>query len=254
MSTIVSCNAVATFDGIGTLAKGTRITLTAKQCESPTGKRLIDLILSMCHDGELDLAEVADLHAYLLRDQSEIAAVEFLRALTREVLADGALSAAEAHRLKLAFERVVPKEVRGIISTHLEKIGAPNAVRSAGSSAWELDPATSRQIDYIIDLGGTIMPGMTKGEASNLIEDLLERRPPTPRQRMLLRFFDRLDLARSTKDEVSEWVDHLFMQDERHERAWERFKMETRHDPGCQNPTVVPVGAYRNYMVSRLGY
>lgn len=236
------------------MAKGIRITLTSKEVESPTGKRLIDLLLSMCHDGELELSEVAELHAFLLRDQSGIAAVEFLRALTREVLADGAITRAEAHRLKLAFERVVPKEVRGIISTHLETIGAPRAVRSTVSSTWELDPATSRQIEYIIDLGGTVTSGMTKGEASNLIEDLLERRPPTPRQRMLLRFFDRLDLAQAGKDEVSAWVDHLFMQDERHERAWERFKMDTRHDPTCQDPTVVPVGAYWKYMGSGLGY
>lgn len=233
--------------------RGNRITLTQKQCESPTGKRLIDLILSMCHDGELDIRELSELHIFLHEDQSEIAAVQFLRSLTREVVADGRLDGAEAYRVKLAFERVVPKECRGIVSTHLASIGAPTSASGAGKASWKSDPATARQIEYIIDLGGEVKPGMTKGEASNLIEDLLERRPPTPRQQMMLRFFNRLDLARSSKDEVSAWIDDLFWRDPRAEPAWERFKMETRQDPDCQDPKVVPVGAYKRYMVSRYG-
>lgn len=236
------------------MVKGTRITLTAKQAESPTGKRLIDLILSMCHDGELDLREVDELHAFLCDDQSDFAAVYMLRALTREVLADGRIDATEAYRMKLAFQRVVPKEVRGIISTHLENIGAPAAALDDDAAPWQADPATARQIEYILDLGGTVEPGLTKGEASNLIEDLLEQRPPTPRQRMLLRFFGRLDLARCGKDEVSLWLDEFFNRNPRHEQAWELFKLETRQDPTCQDPTIVPVGAFKRYMGSRFGY
>src|SRR5690606_32273112 len=102
-------------------------------------------------------------------------------------------------------------------------------------------------------LGGTVTPRMTKGDASVLIDQLLERRPPTPRQRMLLRFFNRLDLERRTKDEVSVWIDEIFCGDHRNEQAWERFKRETNHDPFGQDPAVVPIGACSRYLrVKRL--
>src|SRR5688500_2373300 len=185
------------------MAKRTRITLTKAESDCPTGKRLIDLILSMCHDGCLTIAEVDELHIFLRDDASAIAAVTYLRAISREAVADGAINNAEAYALKLAFERVVPKEARGIISTHLQSIGLPAVREYEVQAAWTEHEATHRQIAYIVDLGGAVAPGMTKGQASELIEQLLERRPPTPRQRMLLRFFNRLDLLQATKDDVS---------------------------------------------------
>lgn len=230
------------------MIKRTRITLTKTECESPTGKQLIDLIFSMCHDGRLEISEIDELHIFLSKDTSAIAAIPYLRAITREAVADGAINDAEAYALKLAFERVIPKEARGIISTHLENIGLPVTHEHEGSPAWTEDEATHRQISYIVDLGGTVTPRMTKGEASELIDRLLDRRPPTPRQRMLLRFFDRLDLLQATKDDVSLWIDQLYASDERLERAWDRFKRETKQDPHEQDASSVPVGAFKRYL------
>jgi hypothetical protein len=230
------------------MAKRTRITLTKAECDSPTGKGLIDLIFSMCHDGCLDISEVDKLHIFLREDASAIAAIPYLRAITREAVADGATNDAEAYALKLAFERVVPKEARGIVSTHLQNIGLPAAHEDDETAAWTEHEATHRQIAYVVDLGGTVTPGMTKGEASQLIEQLLERRPPTARQTMLLRFFGRLDLLRATKDDVSLWIDQLYASDEQLERAWDRFKRETNQDPFEQDATIVPVGAFKDYL------
>jgi hypothetical protein len=229
------------------MAMRTRITLTKKECESPSGKRLVDLIFSMCHDGCLDIAEVDQLHIFLRNDNSTIAAFPYLRAITREAVADGAINDAEAYALKLAFERVIPKEARGIVSTHLQNIGLPAVHEDEFAGDWTEHEATHKQIDYIVNLGGTVMPGLTKGQASQLIDQLLQRRPPTPRQTMLLRFFDRLDLLQATKDEVSLWIDQLYASDGRLERAWDRFKRETNHDPFEQDATVVPVGAFKKY-------
>lgn len=44
------------------------------------------------------------------------------------------------------------------------------------------DPATDRQLKYIADLGGQPSKGMTKDEASALIEKLLGKDQPSPRQ------------------------------------------------------------------------
>lgn len=224
----------------------TRITLTAKEAGSQVGKNLIDRTLATCHDGEITIDEVENFHIYLRTADTSVPAVPFLRAITREIVADGAIDGAEAYRLKCAFERVVPKEVRGVVSTHLEAIGLP--CTPGDEPAWMRHAATARQIEYIRDLGGLVTDGMTKGEASHLIEDLLERRPPTARQIMVIRFFDRMELTRSSKDEVSEWMDQLYFDEPRYELAWQRFKAETNHDRHCQDPSVVPIGAFRRYL------
>ncbi len=90
---------------------------------------------------------------------------------------------------------------------------------------------------------------MTKGEASDLIESLLNRVLPTPRQVMLARFFDRADLISRTKIEVALWIDELFVQSPAMEASWERFKRESVFDPFSMDPSVVPIGAYRNYLI-----
>ena len=78
------------------MTKGTRITLTRAQAELPLGKQLIDTILSMCHDGRIDTSEIERLHRLLGRGRSSIAAIPFLRAITRDALADGSIDEAEA--------------------------------------------------------------------------------------------------------------------------------------------------------------
>src|SRR5690349_2873920 len=103
----------------------TRITLTKAETDLPAGRSLINMILSVCHDGELSYEEVVELHLFLVRDRSGIAAIQFLRSLTREVVGDGKVGHADGYKLKRAFERVVPKEARGVVSTHLEGIGLP---------------------------------------------------------------------------------------------------------------------------------
>lgn len=231
------------------VAKRTRITLTKSESDSATGKQLLNQIFAMCHDGQLDLIEVEELHIFLRRDTSTIAAIAFLRAITREIVADGAIDDSEAYRLKRAFERVVPKDVRGIVATHLEDIGLPANDEEEAAPAWTHHEATAKQIEYIRNLGGTVLPKMTKGQASRLIDELLERRPATPRQVMLLRFFGRTDVAQSSKDEAGEWIDIFYASDERHERAWERFKRETNHDPFELDPSVVPIGACKDYLL-----
>jgi hypothetical protein len=229
------------------MSKG-RITLTSAQAASAVGKKLINMILDMCHDGQLDIAEVETMDAFLRENaNSEIAAVHFLRAITREIVADRMVDPMEAYRLKKAWERVVPKEVRAVVSTHLESIGFPAGEFDYTDAPWKRHPATAAQISYIDSLGGAITPWLTKGEASDLIEQLLERRPPTPRQRLLIRFFDRLDLHSATKEQVSVWIDDLFINSPKHERAWDRFKIETGMSPEETDMARVPIGACRNY-------
>lgn len=225
--------------------KGQRITLYQREADSPFGRKLLSLIFDICHDGDIAASEIDKLHSFLVEQPSEFPAAVLLRAQTREMLSNGHVDPHEAYRLKLYFVRIVPKEMRGIVETHLESIGLPAPAEDV--PRWHHDPATARQIDYIVALGGDPSRTLTKGAASAMIESLLERRPPTPRQLMLLRFFDHMKLASATKEEVSVWIDHTFC-DDRALRAWESFKLATNHHPLETDPTVVPVGVYRTYM------
>ncbi|MCW5766853.1 MAG: hypothetical protein KIT68_12865 [Phycisphaeraceae bacterium] len=229
------------------MAKRTRITLTRAECDTEAGKALIDMILAMCHDGRLDMGEIKRLYAFVCETRTTINAFGYLRAKLREIIADGVVDPIEEFDLKKAFERIVPKEIRGIISTHLEDIFGFSDAPKERAPRWHADEATSKQIEYIVNLGGRITGRMTKGEAAAMIDELLERRPATPRQVMLLRFFNRPDLSGLSKDEASQWIDMKFS-DTRMELAWERFKRETGHDPHGMDAEVVPVGAYLRYV------
>jgi hypothetical protein len=237
------------------MAAPTRVTLTKAEAASPFGQRLIHQILAMSHDGELVVDEVTALHATLLDGPRGFNAVLFLRRITTGILADGCLDDVEAYQLRRAMERVVPKSVRLKLTEVLSDIGLPGSLDEDGLPAargsWRRDPATARQLLYIENLGGQCMDGMTKGQAASLIDDLLERRPPSPRQHMLLRFFDRVDLSRKTKEEVSAWIDRLYIEHEEYERAWDLFKIDIGDDGSIRDPLVVPIGAYRKYLRTR---
>jgi hypothetical protein len=230
------------------MEKGTRVTLTPSQAKSAAGGTLIDLILTMCHDGTLTFEEVENLHRFLRLQSADLPAIRYLRAKTRVIVADGEVSESEEYQLKLAFERVVPKEARGIVSTHLESLGKPSAFYLDDQPpAWARHPATERQIAFIRSLGRSAPPSLTKGDASRLITQLLDRTPATARQVMVLRFFDRLDLITKTKIEIGEWIEDWLSADERHERAWENYTPLINMDHFEHDPTIVPVGAFRTY-------
>lgn len=236
------------------MASGVRVTLTQRQAATAYGQRLVHTILAMSHDGNLSLEEVAGLTAVLRDGPADMNAVPFLRAICRDILADNEFDDMEAYRLRRAMERVVPKAVRMKVSELLSGLGLPSDEDEGpfgGARAWRNDPATARQLDYIRNLGGCADAEMKKGEAARLIDALLQRRPPTPRQVMVMRFFDRLDLASKTKEEISAWIDDLYAQHESFERAWDIFKLEIGDDRTIQDPTIVPLGAYRKYIKAK---
>jgi len=116
--------------------------------------------------------------------------------------------------------------------------------------------ATEKQIQYIRDLGGNPRMGLSKADASVLIEQLQAQRresfakqePPSPRQMMVLRFWNRMDLAQSSKWEVEQWQDKFYTEDPRRKAAWELFKVENGDDGSQHDPSFVPVGAGSEYL------
>lgn len=108
--------------------------------------------------------------------------------------------------------------------------------------------ATEGQLQYIHDLGGNPPAGLNHADAGEIIKQLLARQQPTPRQMMILRFWNKTDLMRSSKDEVAAWLEQFYNEDTRRKAAWETFKLETGDDGSQHDPSCVPLGAGESYL------
>jgi len=63
---------------------------------------------------------------------------------------------------------------------------ARHSAKGVQEADWKSDDATQKQLDYIESLSGNRPAGLTKGQASTLIDQLL---PPDPSDLQVLRFF-----------------------------------------------------------------
>lgn len=119
--------------------------------------------------------------------------------------------------------------------------------------------ATEKQMEYIRILGANPPPGLSKADASSLIEELHAKRreasaknqPPSSRQIMVLRFWNRLDLAQSSKWEVEQWLDQFYAEDPRRKEAWTEFKLENGDDGSQRDPSWVTIGLGDSYLSKR---
>lgn len=232
---------------------GKRVTLTKAHAASAFGRSLIAFFHAAAEDRELSLEDVKQLAALLRAAPPDIPAAEFLRELTTEILRDGVVDDLEAYQLRLAIERVVPLAERASIKSKLSDIQRPVVARLQPDAEDDDDvdideePATERQLAFIKTLGGAPLPGLTKWAASDLINELKKRSPPSPRQMMVLRFWSRLDLACLSRAQISVWLDRFYAEDDRRLPAWEMFKAEHGDDGAQRDPSWVPIGAGRHY-------
>jgi ankyrin repeat protein len=224
----------------GRLGTGARVVLTTAQCATPLGQELLKLLLDVVRDGLVAEGGVRRLNAWLEGNvDSDIPAINFLLRVLAGIF-QGMLTTEKAFEIQFAIERVLPKSVR---------VG----VTKRRQEAWLHSPlkpkATEAQLEYIRGLGGTPTPGLNIAEASLLIDKLLGNAdPPTPRQIMVLRFWNRMDLEQSSKMEVERWLSQFYAEDPSRKAAWETFKMDSGDDGSQQDPSWVPIGASESYL------
>jgi hypothetical protein len=224
-----------------------RVSLTKKHLGTEEGAALLALLGRVIEDGRLSDEEVKDLAAWLEQTvpESAIPGVQFLREEIAGVLADGVITDSERRLLRNAVLRVLPPIDRERAKSRVADAVAQE--RQDQVAAW--NSATERQRAYIRDLGGVCPDGVTKDDASELIDRLLASRP-TVRQRMVLRFWDRLDLLPAGVEGVSAWMDQWYAADPDHLSAWELWKLEAR-DAGGRSPEAidrVALGVGRQYL------
>ena len=208
----------------------TRVGLTEASLSTTAGMALLELLEQIVADGSLADQEVADLAAWLERAAvtSTIPGIHFLREEIAGILADGSVTDAERRLLRNAILRVLPVTERERAKARIADATARE--REAAQARWveELaaaDRATARQLSYIRDLGGACPENATIQEASAIIERLLAG--PTVRQRMVLRFWNQLDLMSAGAADVSAWMDTWYAEDPHRLDAWTLWKRES---------------------------
>lgn len=228
-----------------------RVTLTKRDTSDPIGRRLLELLIQITADGELSLGEIEQLKALLdeAMQSSAIPAIGFLTESLAEIMDDGRITMDERLELLDAIERVLPAGLRTAAQAKRRKAGeiAPAAADD------DTDRASGRQLAYIRALGGVPLERMSFEEASAMIDELKMGQRPTSRQLMVLRFWNRLDLADLTREEVSQWMDQWYAGDPDRLRAWELFKSHTEDSGRQGDPERVPLGAGGRYLIAVRG-
>jgi hypothetical protein len=220
------------------VTRGKRVSLTPSQCGSGRGQELLVLLSEITREGLVSKDGVERLNAWLDENTgSEIPAISFLANIPERF---GELTTAKAFQVHFAIERVLPKTFR-------------EGVREKRQEAWLHSPlkprATEAQLNYIRDLGGKPPVGINIAEASLLIEQLLDHSDhsrPTPRQIMVLRFWNRMDLANRSRSDISNWLEHFYAQDSRRKSAWQLYKLQNKDDGTQRDPSWVKIGEGEN--------
>ena len=230
----------------------TRITLTAKQLETEGGKALLDYLWWLAEDGYVSDEEINHMSGWLAQASHipDVTGIHYLKELVDAVLLDGFIEEGERAEIHRAILRILPKDYRAAAKQQKDNLDAAYKAREDLQGRKTEALATEKQISYLISLGGQPYEGMTKREASEAITSLTDRDGPTVRQKMVLRFWNRLDMLSCSVDEVSYWMDDFYRQDERHLDAWELWKYENgdRGGRSIDQIDTVPIGAGFEYL------
>lgn len=229
----------------------TRVSLTSRDLSGESGIALLQRLEQVWTDGVISEQEVAGLAEWLLEATAvaDLPGLHFLREEIAGILADGIVSEPEKRLLRDAILRVLPVTERERARARFAESAAQAREVRNKELQTQADQATQAQLDYIAALGGTCAAGASKAQASGMIDALLASRP-TVRQRMVLRFWNRLDLNASGVDGVSAWLDHWYAEDADRSEAWALWKREAG-DQGQRTADCVegvPLGEGEKYL------
>ena len=221
------------------------------------------MLTDITRDGEISLDEIRTLDDWLERrhERSQVPAVAWLREVVRAVLLDGRVSVEERCDVLGAIERVLPPDARVLARIQrraAETISATDTPRietPAPAAPGRVKKASESQLAYLRSLGVPHEAAtLTMPQASELIDQALsEPSRPSSRQIMVLRFWNRLDLAHQSRNEVSDWMDLWYGEDPRRMDAWKAWKQSSGDDGSQGDPDRVPIGAGNDWIERTAG-
>ena len=215
------------------------VALTEDQLKEGNAKALLALLESISADGRLTDAEILQLDTWLKQSREEkIPAFTYLRGKIEGVLADRIIIEDERRSIVAAILRVMPQESSARARARFNE--ASDLDREARSfelkSQHETEPVTEEQKRCLRALGREAPENCTRAEALELIDKAMGAgQPPTNRQMMVLRFWNRLDLAPKGRMGVAEWLDAWYAEDPDRLTAWTIWK-EEHNEVGRQDP------------------
>lgn len=238
-----------------------RVALTEEQAASRVGSKMIEALQTILADGVITKREVVALQDWLRRAAalSDLPAIAFLSDEVAWILEDEDVTEAETQHLVKAALRVLPAVERDRLKVRVQEASAKakevrkqqRAEEKAKEKAQQLLDSllpTERQLAFLKALGGSAPDGATKEQVSELI-DLLVATRPSPRQRMVLRFWGRTDLMLKDGETVSEWMDSLYSSDPDCRTAWELWKAEHEKEPTrWERIDDIPLGIGQRYL------
>lgn len=232
--------------------KPTRIKLTKSQIATEAGEQLLKLLTTCSADGDLSDAEIIELKRWLNNQaaNSDVPAIPYLSELISGIIADGVVTPEERKDLVQALLRILPISERETAKTSFEaNAPVPPVVERSIPQPPRIAPATERQISYLKSLGYYSTQDLTKSQASELIDAALANGPKlSNRQMMVLRFWNRVDLAPSGRVAISEWMDGWYARDSDRKGAWELWKIEHRDRGNQGDPDAVEIGIGAHYL------
>jgi hypothetical protein len=121
-------------------------------------------------------------------------AIQFLSNVSQEKLGKTQLTEHDVFEVQRSIERVLPSELR-------------NEVTAKRDEAWKNVGAIESQLRYLQSLGTSPQPGITRAEASALISELANR--VTPKQIAYLTYLGVRGAENMTKEQASERIEQL---------------------------------------------
>jgi hypothetical protein len=213
-----------------------RVTLTRAQLKLPEIEEFVVLLVNIASDGVLEYEELQQLTDWLnAHVHLEVQAVKFMVDLMVRVCADGKITPEEIVEIQFGIERVLPKEYR-------------TRITEARESAYYNQPASENQLAAIHALTHQRPAGLSRREASEMLDQLYTNPPASNRQLMFLRFWNRMYLATKSRREISEWMDAFIQDDHARWIAWDAFKQEYGDDGSQRDPSFVPLDAGQKYL------
>jgi hypothetical protein len=216
--------------------------LNEVQLRRESAQHLLTLLEEISADGYLSDEEILQLGEWLeMEEDRRIPAMTFLRSLIGDILSDNAIVDSERLEILHAVLRIMPDE-----ESRIARLRIGYVTRCTDLHAQDM-LATKEQIQLMKILGIEVRQNCSSEQASELLREAIEKRHTlSGKHLMVLRFWNREELAKNGSRFVSLWLDNWYRGDPDRYTAWSLWN---RDHPECCFPENLEAGAGFEYLV-----
>ena len=243
-----------------------RLALTAKEATLPENKAFIEMLLDLTKDGKVTQAELKSLAAFIESNTFELEAYYELKLRINIILREGRPTPLQCQEFQYLIESILPEALQDTLISKLGtnrptlaeiktlmQLGYNGPVPMTKAEAWNLKEGlnsnsastftTEAQANTLKNLGYKGVAPLNSASANKLIDALTAARDSqvksenkiyptaavpenvTPQQLMLLTFWN-IPSENLSKNQVSNWLDTVHLEDPSKRLAWEKYKLD----------------------------